>query len=73
MFEACLVYILSSRKARAIQINPVSKKKKKKKKKKRNANIGKTMSILQHSDTFLELTFFGRFLNIMFNTSPDKQ
>ena len=32
-FEASLVYRVSSRTARAIQINPVSKKKKKKKKK----------------------------------------
>jgi hypothetical protein len=34
-FEASLVYKVSSRTARAIQRNPVSKKKKKKKKKKR--------------------------------------
>jgi hypothetical protein len=34
-FEASLVYRVSSRKARAIQRNPVSKKKKKEKKKKK--------------------------------------
>jgi hypothetical protein len=34
-FEASLVYIMSSRTARAIQRNPVSKKTKKKKKKKK--------------------------------------
>jgi hypothetical protein len=34
-FEACLVYKVSSRTARAIQRNPVSKKQKRKKKKRK--------------------------------------
>jgi hypothetical protein len=45
-FEASLVYKVSSRTARAIQRNPISKKekkKKKKKKKKKNNIIGKIM------------------------------
>jgi hypothetical protein len=38
-FEASLVYKMSSRKARAIQRNPVSKHQKKKKKKKKKKGI----------------------------------
>jgi hypothetical protein len=38
-FEASLVYKVSSRTARAIQRNPVSKKKKKKRKEKRKENV----------------------------------
>jgi hypothetical protein len=43
-FEASLVYKVSSRTARAIQRNPVSKKKKEKKKETKELRIAKTIS-----------------------------
>jgi hypothetical protein len=45
-FEASLVYRVSSRTAKAIQRNPVSKKKRKEKKRKRKANAKIFMAVV---------------------------
>jgi hypothetical protein len=58
-FEASLVYKLSSRIARAIQRNPVSKNQKKKKKKKRNGLCGHTKTALEiRSTLFVDLFLY---------------
>jgi hypothetical protein len=66
-FKASLVYRVSSRTARAIQRNPVSKKKKKKKKKKNKTNKQKkTPNNLRKSPPSNAITLRVRF-GISFN------